>query len=155
MIKAILEETLKKMSGKLFSLGLPDFHQKDAALLAESTFLQVFRYDIIKGKVEKLLGILTSKRTSEKTDIIQKVVLALSKKSIERRVVDNYKAELINKLQMNTEAASLVSRAAIPEMMRSLVERFSKEGVCKNTLAKIVDEGLPLHPHINFKFIHH
>jgi ABC-type siderophore export system fused ATPase/permease subunit len=150
-IKAMIEEIMVRQNRNFYSMGLPNFRLNDAAGLAETTVLLTFRDKMLKGKTEQLLNILTGKRILGKLAFIQNFVQDLAMSSLEESMVIRYKQELVTRLQVSNSTALQVSKEAMPEIMKSMVERFSKAGVCKDSLAKLVDEGLPLHPRIDSK----
>jgi hypothetical protein len=150
MIKEIIEETMLGMSGKLFALGLSRFQLNDSFSLAETTVLLVFRDKVMSGKTQELLNILNGVSAPGKIAFVQNFIQDFSKKGMEKKLVKNYRTHLAEKLQMNDLTATLIAEAAIPEILKSVIGTFSKINVCENKLAELVNEGLPLHPAIDF-----
>jgi hypothetical protein len=145
VIKKIIEETMKGMSGKLFPLGLPAFRLSDAALLAEAAILFAFREKLANGKTPELVNLLNGNRSSGNIAFVQNFIQDLAKKSLERSLVSNYRMLLIDKLKMNYTLASQVSQTAMTEITKSMFELFSNIHIDEEDLVKIVDEGLPFH----------
>jgi hypothetical protein len=151
MIRIIIEETMAKMSRKLFSLGLPNYCLKEAAWLAGTTVLLAFMDKMATSRAHQLINLLNGGCSPGQIAFIQNFIQDLSIRFLKKNLIDDYKANLINKLQINSSAASAVSQTVIPEIMKSMLEIFSNINVDEQSLAKIIDEGLPLSTSMNVK----
>lgn len=145
MIAQTVEETMEKMKMELSSIGLPCFHAKDAALLAERIILSAFREKIENGKTAVLVGLLANKPAPGGIPFVQNFAHGISKQFMEKSLSSNFKNELIEKLQLNSSTAADVAQAVIPKVMKSLGEKFSKEAIGADGLAKLVNDSLPNH----------
>lgn len=145
MIKQVIDEVIIQMSEKLFSCGLSRYQLNDASILAESIVLITFRDRIIKGKGNKLLSILNGLSTSGKTAFIDNFIQKLSKKIIEKQLINSYKIALIERLQMNSISASSIASEVMPDILKSIIVVFIKVRVDERTLFKIVNDGMPMH----------
>jgi replicative DNA helicase len=149
MMKEVIDETITQMSEKLFSLGLSRYQLNDASLLIETVMLIAFRDRFINGKGKELLFILNDLGASGKTAFIDNFIQKLSKKVIEKKLIASYKITLTERLQMNNTSASLIANEVIPEILKSIIERFCRERIQESTLVKMINNGLPLHPFIH------
>jgi hypothetical protein len=149
MIKTIVEDTMDAMEEKLISYGLLKTHLKDTEALAETTLLLFFRDKIINGETQELLNILNGSQALGGMAFVHNFLLDRSKKSMEKKLKNNYKEELSEKLQMNSTSAALVSHAVMPEIVKACIQVFSTANINARRLAKMVDDGLPFHPPIS------
>jgi hypothetical protein len=149
MIKSIVEEIMVSKSAEFFSLGLPSLHLKECAELAETIVLLTFRDKIVNGKGQDLLRLLNTGQSLGKMAFIQNALLEIARNSMERKLVDGYKIELINRLQVNSTSAASVSKAAMPGILQSIMKTFSNANINAKDLTKMIDDSLPLSPKIS------
>jgi hypothetical protein len=149
MIKEIIDETLVQMNEKLYGWGLSRYQLNDASLLAETIVLLAFRDKLINRKEEELLSILNGIGTSGKAAFIHNFVQNLSKNIIEKRLIANYKIALTERLQMNSLSATTIAQATMPEILKSLIRKFSRGNINEENLSRVINNGLPLYSSIS------